>query len=139
MAVDKMEKARYGGPVYTGAPALTVTASLVQAGGGASGPFIASLLLAPPEHREASDAEGGSGGGLATVLGRSVVQCGVRRGSPVPHGLMLVSVLGTVAILIVTPSRPAIDGPRRILGPVEIIAGMAVAVLWARRRSKSRQ
>ena len=29
-----MEKSRYGGPVYTGAPALAVTASLVKAGGG---------------------------------------------------------------------------------------------------------
>lgn len=29
-----MEKSRYGGPVYSGAPALTVTASLVKAGGG---------------------------------------------------------------------------------------------------------
>ena len=28
------EMARYGGPVYTGAPALNVTASLVEAGGG---------------------------------------------------------------------------------------------------------
>jgi len=30
-----MDMSRYGGPVYSGAPALTVTASLVQAGGGA--------------------------------------------------------------------------------------------------------
>ena len=29
-----MEKSRYGGPVYSGAPALAVTASLVKAGGG---------------------------------------------------------------------------------------------------------
>jgi hypothetical protein len=29
-----MEQSRYGGPVYTGAPALAVTASLVRAGGG---------------------------------------------------------------------------------------------------------
>ena len=29
-----MDKSRYGGPVYSGAPALAVTASLVKAGGG---------------------------------------------------------------------------------------------------------
>jgi len=32
--MDKMDMARYGGPTYTGAPALNVTASLVAAGGG---------------------------------------------------------------------------------------------------------
>jgi hypothetical protein len=34
-AQHQMDMSRYGGPVYSGAPALTVTASLVQAGGGA--------------------------------------------------------------------------------------------------------
>jgi hypothetical protein len=37
-------KARYGGPVYTGAPALNVTASLVEAGGGPSNFSIATAL-----------------------------------------------------------------------------------------------
>ena len=32
----KMDTSRYGGPVYSGAPALAVTASLVKAGGGAA-------------------------------------------------------------------------------------------------------
>jgi hypothetical protein len=38
------EMARYGGPVYTGAPALNVTASLVKAGGGPSDFSIATAL-----------------------------------------------------------------------------------------------
>lgn len=33
---NKMEMGWFGGPVYTGAPALTVTAALVKAGGGAA-------------------------------------------------------------------------------------------------------
>ena len=37
MAKGKMATSRYGGPVYTGAPALTVTASLIEAGGGPEG------------------------------------------------------------------------------------------------------
>ncbi len=40
----KMDMSRYGGPVYTGTPALTVTASLVQAGGGPSNFSIATAL-----------------------------------------------------------------------------------------------
>ena len=39
-----MDMARYGGPVYNGAPALDVTASLVKAGGGAEGFSIATAL-----------------------------------------------------------------------------------------------
>lgn len=39
-----MDMSRYGGPVYDGAPALTVTASLVQAGGGADNFSIATAL-----------------------------------------------------------------------------------------------
>ena len=34
---------RYGGPVYTGAPALTVTASLVEAGGGTDWSFVKAV------------------------------------------------------------------------------------------------
>jgi len=41
---DKMDMSRYGGPVYTGAPALNVTASLVEAGGGADNFSIATAL-----------------------------------------------------------------------------------------------
>ena len=40
----KGEMARYGGPVYTGAPALNVTASLVEAGGGPGSFSIATAL-----------------------------------------------------------------------------------------------
>ena len=40
----KMDMSRYGGPVYTGAPALAVTASLVQAGGGPGDFSIATAL-----------------------------------------------------------------------------------------------
>ena len=40
----RMDMSRYGGPVYNGAPALAVTASLVQAGGGADGFSIATAL-----------------------------------------------------------------------------------------------
>jgi hypothetical protein len=36
---------RFGGPVYTGAPALTVTAALVKAGGGAASFSIAKALV----------------------------------------------------------------------------------------------
>lgn len=39
-----MEKSRYGGPVYTGAPALAVTASLVKAGGGSAHYSTATAL-----------------------------------------------------------------------------------------------
>lgn len=39
-----MDMARFGGPVYGGAPALPVTASLVQAGGGAEKFSIATAL-----------------------------------------------------------------------------------------------
>ena len=39
-----MDMARYGGPVYSGDPALAVTASLVQAGGGADNFSIATAL-----------------------------------------------------------------------------------------------
>lgn len=41
-----MEQSRFGGPVYTGAPALAVTASLVKAGGGPKGFSIATALTA---------------------------------------------------------------------------------------------
>ncbi len=41
-----MDMARYGGPTYTGAPALPVTASLVQAGGGPESFSIATALTA---------------------------------------------------------------------------------------------
>src|SRR5579863_4408192 len=37
---------RYGGPVYTGAPALTVTSALVAAGGGAAHYSTATALVA---------------------------------------------------------------------------------------------
>lgn len=40
----KMDMSRYGGPVYTGPPALTVTASLVKAGGGPDDFSIATAL-----------------------------------------------------------------------------------------------
>jgi hypothetical protein len=40
----KMDMARYGGPVYNGAPALKVTASFVAAGGGATDFSIATAL-----------------------------------------------------------------------------------------------
>ena len=40
----KMDMSRYGGPVYKGAPALAVTASLVQAGGGPEDFSIATAL-----------------------------------------------------------------------------------------------
>ncbi len=39
-----MAMSRYGGPVYTGAPALAVTAALVQAGGGAASYSTATAL-----------------------------------------------------------------------------------------------
>lgn len=39
-----MDMSRYGGPVYTGTPALTVTASLVAAGGGPSNFSTAKAL-----------------------------------------------------------------------------------------------
>ena len=39
-----MDMSRYGGPVYSGAPALSVTASLVSAGGGAADFSIATAL-----------------------------------------------------------------------------------------------
>ena len=42
--MDSMDMSRYGGPVYEGAPALTVTASLVEAGGGADNFSIATAL-----------------------------------------------------------------------------------------------
>lgn len=42
--MDKMDMSRYGGPVYTGAPTLAVTASLVKAGGG-PGQFSAVKAL----------------------------------------------------------------------------------------------
>jgi hypothetical protein len=40
-----MTKNMFGGPVYTGAPALSVTASLVEAGGGADNFSIATALV----------------------------------------------------------------------------------------------
>jgi hypothetical protein len=43
-AMGAMDMSRYGGPVYTGAPALAVTASLVKAGGGADNFSIATAL-----------------------------------------------------------------------------------------------
>jgi hypothetical protein len=43
-AMGSMDMSRYGGPVYTGAPALAVTASLVKAGGGADNFSIATAL-----------------------------------------------------------------------------------------------
>lgn len=45
-AQHDMGDSRYGGPVYTGAPALAVTASLVQAGGGAANFSAAKALTA---------------------------------------------------------------------------------------------
>lgn len=39
------ERGRYGGPVYNGAPALDVTAALVQAGGGAANYSTATALV----------------------------------------------------------------------------------------------
>jgi len=42
--MEGMDMSRYGGPVYTGDPALTVTASLVQAGGGPDKFSIATAL-----------------------------------------------------------------------------------------------
>ena len=39
-----MDKSRYGGPVYSGAPALAVTASLVKAGGGPANYSTAKAL-----------------------------------------------------------------------------------------------
>ena len=44
--MDKMDMSRYGGPTYTGAPALNVTASLVAAGGGAESYSTAKALTA---------------------------------------------------------------------------------------------
>jgi hypothetical protein len=44
--MDKMDMSRYGGPTYTGAPALNVTASLVAAGGGAENYSTAKALVA---------------------------------------------------------------------------------------------
>jgi len=44
MDMSGMDMSRYGGPVYTGDPALTVTASLVQAGGGPAKFSIATAL-----------------------------------------------------------------------------------------------
>ena len=44
MAMGHMDMSRYGGPVYTGAPALNVTASLVAAGGGPAHFSIATAL-----------------------------------------------------------------------------------------------
>ena len=43
---DKMDMSRYGGPVYSGDPALAVTASLVAAGGGADSYSTATALTA---------------------------------------------------------------------------------------------
>ncbi len=43
-AKPKMDMSRYGGPVYTGKPALAVTASLVKAGGGPDNFSIATAL-----------------------------------------------------------------------------------------------
>jgi hypothetical protein len=43
---EKSEENRFGGPVYNGAPALAVTASLVEAGGGAENFSIAKALTA---------------------------------------------------------------------------------------------
>ena len=42
----KMMHSRYGGPTYTGGPALEVTASLVEAGGGAENYSTATALTA---------------------------------------------------------------------------------------------
>jgi hypothetical protein len=42
--MSKMDMSRYGGPTYTGAPALNVTASLVAAGGGATDYSTAKAL-----------------------------------------------------------------------------------------------
>jgi hypothetical protein len=44
--MDKMDMSRFGGPAYTGAPALNVTASLVAAGGGADDYSTAKALTA---------------------------------------------------------------------------------------------
>ena len=44
--VDGKMMSRYGGPIYTGAPALTVTADLVAAGGGPSHFSTATALVA---------------------------------------------------------------------------------------------
>jgi hypothetical protein len=41
-----MDKSRYGGPVYSGTPALAVTASLVKAGGGPANYSTAKALTA---------------------------------------------------------------------------------------------
>ncbi len=45
-AMKGMDMARYGGPVYTGAPALNVTSALVAAGGGADNYSTATALTA---------------------------------------------------------------------------------------------
>lgn len=45
-SMAKMAHSRYGGPSYTGAPALTVTASLVEAGGGPEEYSTAKALTA---------------------------------------------------------------------------------------------
>lgn len=42
--MNGQQEGRFGGPVYTGAPALAVTASLVKAGGGASSYSTATAL-----------------------------------------------------------------------------------------------
>lgn len=43
-SMGSMDMSRYGGPVYSGPPALAVTASLVKAGGGADNFSIATAL-----------------------------------------------------------------------------------------------
>lgn len=45
-AMSGMDMSRYGGPVYSGAPALAVTASLVKAGGGPARYSTAKALTA---------------------------------------------------------------------------------------------
>lgn len=45
-AQQQMARNMFGGPVYTGAPALTVTAALVKAGGGAENFQFATALVA---------------------------------------------------------------------------------------------
>lgn len=54
----QMAKSRYGGPAYTGAPALAVTASLVKAGGGAHFSTVKALsALAGPKLAKAEIAK----------------------------------------------------------------------------------
>ena len=52
------QQGRFGGPVYTGAPALTVTASLVKAGGGADH-FSTATALVSMVGKDTVDAEVG--------------------------------------------------------------------------------